>query len=336
MRINFKYFLFLYIIFSFFHFVYSQELPKIRTEDRIRIAEAVSLNNELVESVWKNWSKTEFSILLVDSNYEFLIYNSSPSGDFKSLYYDSLLKSDIYYRPRQFQENFRATFPAVNNIATVVIGIPEKTNKSSTDWVITLLHEHFHQYQMSQTDYFESVNALELSHGDKTGMWMLNYDFPYSVDSVNDEFNILCKNLVETIGSLDSENFMIKAKGYYEERNRFTGMLKSDDYKYFSFQLWQEGIARYIELKIAQNAAENYLPSNEMQSLHDYTSYKYEAEKINSGILKNLRELTLSYYKRIAFYYIGAGEAILLDKINPVWKDKYFSNKFYLENYINN
>jgi len=40
------------------------------------------------------------------------------------------------------------------------------------------MHEHFHQLQNGQPRYFQAVQDLGLSHGDNTGMWMLNYPFP--------------------------------------------------------------------------------------------------------------------------------------------------------------
>ena len=39
--------------------------------------------------------------------------------------------------------------------------------------------------------------------------------------------------------------------------------------------------------------------------------------------------------RRVAFYYLGAGEAILLDEINSPWRKEYFKSKFYLEKYFN-
>ena len=64
----------------------------------------------------------------------------------------------------------------------MVVGSAERTGKSSTGWVLTLMHEHFHQWQYSQPDYYPRLNALDLARGDTTGMWALEYAFPY--DSV--------------------------------------------------------------------------------------------------------------------------------------------------------
>ena len=53
---------------------------------------------------------------------------------------------------RQFPTAIQATFPAVNGINTIVIGEPEQTSqKTSTRWVVTALHEHF-----QSTDQFAS------------------------------------------------------------------------------------------------------------------------------------------------------------------------------------
>ena len=62
----------------------------------------------------------------------------------------------------------------------IVIGQAEDTDsKTSTPWLIVLMHEHFHQLQDEQPGFSEAAESLGLAHGDKTGMWMLNYSFTY-------------------------------------------------------------------------------------------------------------------------------------------------------------
>jgi hypothetical protein len=50
------------------------------------------------------------------------------------------------------------------------------------------MHEHFHQLQDSQPGLFQKIDELGLSHGDSSGMWMLNYPFPYEMPVVADNF----------------------------------------------------------------------------------------------------------------------------------------------------
>ena len=47
-----------------------------------------------------------------------------------------------------------------------------------------------------------------------------------------------------------------------------------------------------------------------------------------------LTTLRLEDYKRVAFYPLGAGEALLLDSLNPRLKGRYFTDKFYVDKYF--
>lgn len=141
--------------------------------------------------MWKGWSETPFAILLLTPDKDYLIGHPYPTDDFTNEGFDSRLRQEVYSRPRteSWGLNLLATFPAVGGLSTVVVGQPKATGKSSTQWVLTLLHEHFHQYQTGWESYYERVDALDLSGGDESGMWMLNYPFPYADKTV--ELSIL-------------------------------------------------------------------------------------------------------------------------------------------------
>src|SRR6476620_5746454 len=113
--------------------------PRLGQEDRVRIAEARRLANEVSEQVWPGWGKTPFSILLVSDSVEFLIGRERAPNDFSSLGYDQMLRSEVWVRRRQFPPTLLATFPFAG-VPTTVIGSAERTGKSSTAWVLTLLH----------------------------------------------------------------------------------------------------------------------------------------------------------------------------------------------------
>src|SRR5438034_11047833 len=103
-------------------------------------------------------------------------------------------------RSRQFSTNLLATFPAFGPPSVIVVGEPANTtSKTSTPWLITLMHEHFHQLQDSQPGLDEAITKLGLSHGDMTGMWMLNYPFPYDNQEVVASFGQLRDLLVAAI-----------------------------------------------------------------------------------------------------------------------------------------
>ena len=309
----------------------AQDHPQISQVDRVRLAEAFRLGDELGDRVWPGWSRAPFAVLLVTPETEFLIRHPKPSADFIRLAYDQLLRSDIYYRKRTMQTGFLATFPAVGGISTIVVGQAENTwVKTSTPWVITLLHEHFHQLQDSQPNFYPDVNALNLSKGDQTGMWMLNYAFPYDKTDVQDQFRVLSDLLAEAIRASKTD-LAAKLQTFSKARRKFQHQVGADDYKYISFQFWKEGIARYTEYVLAQRAATNFKVSKEFRLLKDYRSFDEISRTTYEGIFRQLQTQKLGESKREVVYSFGAAEGLLLDRLKPNWRKQYFLEKFDLD-----
>lgn len=312
-----------------------QEKPSLREVDRVRLAEAFNLGEKLGDDLWAGWSKAPFAVLLVTPDTEFLIRHPRPTEDFKTLGYDARLKSDVYYRDRSFDITLLATFPAVAGVSTIVIGQTENTaSKTSTPWVITLLHEHFHQLQDSQPNFYQDVEGLKLSGGDRTGMWMLNYPFPYTSPKVAQQVSVLCRLLVEALNADNRVLFSNRLAAYLNARDALKKLVSADEYKYFSFQLWKEGMARYTEDSAARWAAKNYEPTREFRELKDFTTFATAAEQVRAGIIKELSTLKLEEYQRVAFYPLGAGEGLLLDRADPNWRSRYFAEKFDNDKYF--
>jgi hypothetical protein len=330
-----KTFLFIVLLFIISLYPYEPSFSQMTEADKIRIREAIHIAQNVGDSLWDNWNKVPFAILMITDSTEYLINHPQPSNDFILLGYDSLIEASIYSRQRLFPPNLLATFPAVNGISTVVIGQPHNTEaNTSPRWVLTLLHEHFHQLQTSQPDYYEDVAKLDLAKGDNSGMWMLNYPFPYQSVEIQLHFDSLLRALHRSLISINSADFNHSVEQYLLVRRRLKEALSEDDYKYFSFQLWQEGVARYTEYAVAKFANDNHKPSPEYQALPDFAPLNQEAAKFIENLLVKLPNIQLNEYQRVIFYYIGSAEALLLDHINNNWKKLYFKQKFYLEDYF--
>jgi hypothetical protein len=323
------------ILFLACHVVLAEEKPSISPTDRTRLAETFRLGERLGDDVWPGWNKAPFAVLLVTPDYEFLIRHPAPSADFTSLGYDSLLKSDVYYRKRTQSIRLLATFPAVRGsmISTIVVGQAENTSaKTSTPWVIILLHEHFHQLQDSQPNFYADVNALNLYRGDQSGSWMLNYAFPYDRQEVQDQFATMSQLLSDSIESPKALR-AVKLRAYLEARQKFQQLLSADDYKYFSFQFWKEGIARYTEYHLARLAAAKYQLRKEFRALKDYQSLADVAKETRERTLHQLVTQKLVQSQREVVYAFGAAEGLLLDEVNPDWRKRYFAEKFDLSRF---
>lgn len=312
--------------------VFAAPQEKIPETDRIRIAETYRLASAYGNRLWPEWDKAPLAVLLVTPTQEFLIRHPRPSDDFTAIPVEKPLDGKIFRRDRKFAPDLLATFPAVGGVPTMVVGQAENTlAKASTRWVITLLHEHFHQYQNAQPGYYADVDALGLAKGDTTGMWMLNYDFPYAKPEVHESFAAMSESLAAALHARGKKDFAEKAAAYWDAKKKFKAALSADDYKYFAFQAWQEGVARYTEHHVAQWAAKEYEPTDEFQKLKDYRPFKEEAAAIFAGIERELLAPQLKESKRTAFYAIGAAEGLLLDELHPKWRDSYFKEKFSLD-----
>ena len=324
---------FLFMVMFTTSVLYSQDPPRLSQEDRVRLAEAFKLGESIQDRIWNWWSKAPFAVLLITEKHEFLVRHPKPSPDFDTLGYDSLLNSHVLFRKRQTARNLLATYPGVHGVSTIVVGQLKETGlPNSTAWIVTLLHEHFHQLQQSQPDYYSATEALNLSGGDNSGMWMLNYPFPYDSGSVNRAFEGMCRTLAAALQSPESR-FQKALSSYLKARKEFQHSVSREDYRYYSLQLWQEGVARYTEYRVAQEAAQVHSPIIERKVLNDFIPYSSVEDSLRTTILANLPHLSLAKLRRVVFYTVGAAEAILLDRTNPEWHDRYFKNKFFLERY---
>lgn len=297
--------------------------PRLPLEDAVRIAETFRLADAIGEGVWPGWSDAPRALLLVTRDREFLVHHPEPGKSFAAAGFDSVVASDVYVRDRVFDPRMQATFPAVGGIPTVVIGQPRRTDAShSTRWILTALHEHFHQWQQSRPGYYTGVNALGLARGDTTGTWMLDYDFPYDRPEIEAAFSELCEVLLGVVSGVNPLQRYLDAKEAFRKR---TG---SEDYRYFEFQLWQEGIARYTEIKLARLASLKYRPSAAFIGLPDFMPFAAVADEMERHVMTRLSGASLSESKRVAFYAVGAAEGIALDRVAPEWQSRYMDAHF--------
>ncbi len=317
------------LAFVFIVLVHSYVFGQLRPADRTRISEAKRISDQYGDSIWPSYNDPPFAILYIMDDYEYLINHPKPPKDFEQFGYDSLMKSSLFRRAAQMNKGFLATFP-FEGINTIVIGTPENTGLNSTGWIITLLHERFHQYQYSSRNYFKDTNALNLAKGDETGMWQLNYPFPYKDQMVIEAYEKYTQALYDAVNSIGEENWEEKKESFFKARKSFKSMLSMDDYKYISFQWYQEGIARYTEYAFLEKLV-GYKPSSEVQQLPDFIPFGEYKESFFQKHIENVVNLKLEDVGRVTVYDVGFAEALILRELNPDWHESYLKVKFDLE-----
>lgn len=283
----------------------AQPLPAVRC--------AHDLFDAVGERVWPGWSAAPFGLLLIDGDEELIVSSSAEVTE---------------RRKRTLDPHLLATFPAVDGTPTIVVGTPAMTGKSETAWVITLLHEHFHQLQQSQSWYSEKTLGLGLAKGDTTGMWMLNYDFPYRDAAVQARYDRFAHALAAALRARGTVGFTGALREVKQQWRALREALKPEDYAYARFQFWQEGVARYVELTAAREVAA--LTPRPVCA----AGAAEVADVTLQGVLAALDAPKLAERKRVAFYAAGAAIALLLDETSPAWKGRYLEQPFAMETYF--
>jgi hypothetical protein len=141
----------------------------------------------------------------------------------------------------------------------------------------------------------------------------------------------LVSALDSALSAPDSQ-LMGRFQAYCAVRRDFLQSLAEADRKYFSFQVWQEGIAQYTEWRIANWAAANYTPSAKFRGLADFQPIGASAARLNRIMNGGgLSKASLASLHRVAFYLVGCAEGGLLDRIKPHWHDSYFTQMLTLD-----
>lgn len=308
---------------------YLDSFGQISYEDRIRIREAKLISDQYGNLIWDGFNEPPFSILLITNDYEYLIEHYYQPDDFERLEFDTLVFSTIHRRSTKKNKSLLATFP-FEGLNTIVIGIPENTGLNSTEWILTLLHERFHQYQFSAPKYFIESDALNLADGDDTGMWQLNYPFPYKNPKVVKAYEVYTDALYDAVTAIGTDGWSKALDNFMKKREIFKSSLTVDDYKYISFQWYQEGIARYTEFEFLELLAD-YEPTADLKKISDFIPFNEYRDTFYNEHLENVRTLKIEEVGRVAFYDVGFAEALILREVNPGWRRKYLELKFDLE-----
>jgi hypothetical protein len=147
---------------------------------------------------------------------------------------------------------------------------------------------------------------------------------------VQEKFTAMTHALLAALAQTDQPS-LLKQVAVFNRANRdFRSSVPAEAEKYFAFQLWQEGVARYTEVMLAELAAKSYSPSPEFTALPDYASFSSVGIAIRTRIMSDLGTLSLAKSRREVVYSVGAAEALLLDRVNPAWRRDFMTHRFRL------
>jgi beta-lactamase regulating signal transducer with metallopeptidase domain len=295
--------------------------PAVPAADARNIALSTAILDRVGDGLWPNWTKAPFAIALVTPHGPIEINFTKP-GPLPSL--------------PPLPPGVEATFPLPNGVPTIFMGEPQFVKaKTPIRWSVTLLHEHFHQWQDSWPGYFPATQHLGLAASRTDGMWMLNYPFPYAASAPDAAYATLAGRLVDALAAIGTPRFEGATARYLAARRAFKATLRPKDYKYFAFQCWQEGVARYTEVSIAQLAAREHARDRTFLTDGQGNGLAADSAATYASILQHLRKPdALRTDERVNFYALGAGEALVLDRVAPGWRSRYLDPRMDLSAYF--
>jgi hypothetical protein len=310
--------------------------PKLRPAEEALIVEAYSLWSALADEIWPGTSSLKAPFVYVEAQHEYAIGFPRPLEGFRSTD-DSLLGKSVQVRNRTFAPDVSASFP-LQGIPAVVMGSPEALGKSLGSWVMTAGHEMFHVFQAAND---ASDKAADLQVGPKDdSLWHLTFPFPYR-DADTMRFIHLQGYLVwlaaESSSADDARYNIGTAVDAARVYRSYLAQLTRDDkaYRYSQYQEWSEGVAAYFEYRLAEKAAAGaYQPTKHYSSLPMFRRYdalwreEYESRPF---LTKHAGRAAKS---RTAFYHLGAGKALALDRVDAGWKKRYFLPGIWLDDLL--
>jgi len=350
---------------------HSKVSERLTQQEKDLIIESQHLRQTIGNKVLPGWDKAEIPVILYNEAYAFLVGISSPPSDgwvtvlmreqlgsawevvpgddFQGKpYYRQALSSGV--TPQAFTvkigETYAATlttfefFPIrmrelIRNDLPGFLGrvFPYRIAtgmlvNSSDQYVTIILHEAAHAYQGITAP--ERLVAGEQANND------LEQVYPWENDSLREDWQAELDLLARALQAETDEGTRQLVQEFLELRQsrRQTAELSADLIGFERHREWVEGIGRYAELSVYRlgQASSGYVPAEEI--LDDPRFHQYK--KFNQRWTREIDQM-----KRMAsdgdesrFYYTGMAQAVLLDRLNPGWKNRLFEPGVWLEDLL--
>jgi hypothetical protein len=188
-------------------------------------------------------------------------------------------------------------------------------------------HEIFHVFQtLHSPDKFAGAEA---TYQFDESYWHLDGDMQ---PAWKEEIELLIK-ATETSSNGDAIEIVRQFLAIRDQRRQDFG-LSADLIAYEVSMEWLEGTAKYVELRIWEEAGRdpNYVPLVEMSADPDFENYEEFNSQWNQAVRQTRRQAGVE--GDVRFYYTGMLQAYLLDRLMPDWKERIFEDGVFLDDLL--
>ena len=351
----------------------STEVERLSELEKARLSEFFQVRQEMGGAVWPGWDTAVIPVIVYNEAYAFLLgypdadppagWIKVPQGSQKGtaweLMPDDLFNGAPYYRqplptngdtPQAFTvrvgeqwvasmttmewmeislaDQFRSDLPSF--LAPIIpYGLLNNLFIRGSEGYISLLaHESFHAYQGSVAP--EKLAAAENSTPSGEAQ------YPWEDEAFQADWQAELDILAEAIQADSDEATAELARQFLAQRaqRRETAGLSNDLVRYEQRREWLEGLARYVELGIWQQAALNemYTPVADLQADGAFSGYDTFDKRWNQEVGQIGR--MADDYGDGRFYYSGMAQAMLLDRLLPNWQEQVWAEGVFLDDLL--
>ncbi|HSO27821.1 MAG TPA: hypothetical protein VLS48_07100 [Anaerolineales bacterium] len=338
----------------------------LSSAQQARLAEADHLRLRLGEQVWPGWGQAQIPLLVYNQAYAFLSgadapaqgWRTAPGGERIGNSWERIDEGawGIYYRAPlpESGETPQAFTVLVGDQWAASLGTREWMRVSlrrqiqadlppgisqvfpyrvfdavffnSEDWYIAaLLHEAFHAFQ-GQVVPGRLVQAEQVLRAQES-------TYPWDDGDLEAGWQAELDLLAQAMKTQDETAARELAGEFLAQRQarRSAASLTPEQINYEQQREWLEGLAKYVELRIWQAAAESpdYRPVSAMESLPEFYGYQKFEQRWRQEVNQIRRMAGDEGDGR--FYYSGMAQAYLLDRLGVDWKTAAFAPDMFLE-----
>lgn len=317
--------------------------------DKARLAEALHLQRTLGNQIWPGLGDADIPVLLWNSQTSFLVgLDEAPPG-WQPVQGDTFLAQPYFSQPTEDPQNFAV--PVGDKLAASIATksetdafliqqfqsmLPPLLNKvapyrlliqPSEVQISAVLHEGFHVLQSQVAP--EKLAAAEAINAREGDYWRADAALE---DSWKEEVALLDKAL--KADSLNETRDL--AQQFIERRQarRAAQNLPDELIRFERLIEWEEGLAKYVELASWQQAGETpgYAPLAELSADPDFKDYDTFGQRWPQELDTMKRQAGQEGVTR--FYYTGAAQAFLLDRLSSDWQARAMAPGVFLEDQL--
>lgn len=317
--------------------------------DKARLAEALHLKQALGNAVWPAFGDADIPVLLWNRETSFLVGLDAAPPDWQPVAGDTYLGKPYFRQstdnPQNFAvpvgdrlaasiatksetdaflvEQFRTMLPPVLNQVFPYRALIQPSEVQ----ISTVLHEGFHVLQSQVAP--EKLDAAEQINELGNAYWRAD---AAQEGSWKGEVALL----VAALNATSPDETRSLARQFIEQRQarRAAQDLPDDLIRFEQLIEWEEGLSKYVELGSWQLAATmpDYTPLAELFIDPDFRNYDTFDQRWSQELSVMKRQARQEGVTR--FYYTGAAQAFLLDRLAPGWQAQAMAPEVFLDDLL--